>query len=101
MRHSTPGISENARKNSKTSTIKTIFFDLQKFNISLMPLHGPILKNEFYLGELDTLKDNIGRTRISRWLGRENEENVARTRNCCGWPSSHHNGHLKVIVLRK
>ena len=22
------------------------------------------------------------------WLGRENEENVARTRNCCGWPSS-------------
>ena len=26
--------------------------------------------------------------RISRWLGRENEENVARTRNCCGWPSS-------------
>ena len=25
---------------------------------------------------------------ISRWLGRENEENVARARNCCGWPSS-------------
>ena len=22
------------------------------------------------------------------WLGRDNEENVARTRNCCGWPSS-------------
>ena len=66
------------------NSIKTIFFDLQKFNISLMPLHGPILKNELYLGELDTLKDNIGRTRISRWLGRENEENVARTRNCCG-----------------
>ena len=22
-----------------------------------------------------------------RWLGGENEENVARTRNCCGWPS--------------
>ena len=22
------------------------------------------------------------------WLGRENEEYVARTRNCCGWPSS-------------
>ena len=25
---------------------------------------------------------------ISRWLGRENEKNVARTRNSCGWPSS-------------
>ena len=24
---------------------------------------------------------------ILRWLGRENKENVARTRNCCGWPS--------------
>ena len=27
-------------------------------------------------------KNNIERTRISRWLGRENKENVARTRNC-------------------
>ena len=25
--------------------------------------------------------------RISRWLGRENEENVARDRNFCCWPS--------------
>ena len=25
-------------------------------------------------------------TRISVWLRRENEENVTRTRNCCGWP---------------
>ena len=32
---------------------------------------------------------NNRRTRIPRWLGRENEENVARTRNWCGWPSSH------------
>ena len=31
---------------------------------------------------------NKQRTRISRWLGQENEENVARTRNYCGWPSS-------------
>ena len=30
----------------------------------------------------------IGRTRILRWLGQENEKNVARTKNCCGWPSS-------------
>ena len=29
-------------------------------------------------------KDNIGRTRILRWLGRENEKNVARTINCYG-----------------
>ena len=33
-------------------------------------------------------KQNKRRTRISRWLGQENEENVARTRNYCGWPSS-------------
>ena len=26
--------------------------------------------------------------RISRWLGRENEETLALTRYCCGWPSS-------------
>jgi len=31
---------------------------------------------------------NNRRTRIPRWLGLENEENVARTRNCCGGPSS-------------
>ena len=31
--------------------------------------------------------NNIVRTRISRWLGRENEKNVARNRNGCGWPS--------------
>ena len=22
------------------------------------------------------------------WFGRENDENVVRTRDCCGWPSS-------------
>ena len=32
-------------------------------------------------GKIRHLKNNIERTRISRWLGRENEENVARTRN--------------------
>ena len=26
--------------------------------------------------------------RIPRWFGRENGNNVARTRNCCCWPSS-------------
>jgi len=36
----------------------------------------------------NVLTQNNRRKRIPRWLGRENEENVARTRNCCGWPSS-------------
>ena len=49
--HSTPGISENARKkvnflgtlNSKTLIqLKSFFFDLQKFNISIMPERGQI-----------------------------------------------------------
>jgi len=31
---------------------------------------------------------NNQRIRIVKWLERENEENVARMRNCCGWPSS-------------
>ena len=39
-------------------------------------------------------KDNIRRTKISRWLGRENEENVAWTRNCRGWPSYPRTKHL-------
>jgi len=34
------------------------------------------------------LTQNNQRTRIPRWLGRENEELVARTRICCGWLSS-------------
>jgi len=25
-----------------------------------------------------------------RWLGQEIKDNVAQTRNCCGWPSSPH-----------
>ena len=33
-------------------------------------------------------KNNIERTRISMWFGRENDENVVRTRDWCGWPSS-------------
>ena len=41
--------------------------------------------NIFKYIELENLHS---RSRISRWLGRENEENVARTRNCCGCPSS-------------
>ena len=28
--------------------------------------------------------------RFGGWLRRENEEILARTRSCCGWPSSLH-----------
>ena len=64
-----------------------------------MPLCDPILKNCF-IWEVETLKkNNIGRTRILRWVGRENEENVARTRNCCGGPSSpRHTLHGQIEV---
>ena len=33
---------------------------------------------------------NYRKTRIPRWLGLENEEDVAWTRNCCGWPLPPH-----------
>ena len=36
---------------------------------------------------------------IVRWLGRENEENVARTTNCCGWPSSPRQGLFKKVYF--
>ena len=39
---------------------------------------------------------SVRRTRISRWLGRENEENVARTRNYCGCPSSPRSSNLSL-----
>ena len=70
------------------NSIEPIFFDLQKSNISFMPIVARFLENSFSLENKTLEKDNIGRTRISRWLGRENEEKVAWTRNCCGWPSS-------------
>ena len=38
------------------------------------------------IGNFKTHKNR--RTRIPRWLGQENEENVARTKNCSGWPFS-------------
>ena len=41
--------------------------------------------------------NNIGRTKVSRWFGRANEENVARTRNCCSLPSSPNPGAPKFI----
>ena len=39
------------------------------------------------------MKNNIRRTRFAIWLARVNEESVARTRNCCGWPSCSHTGY--------
>ena len=55
MRHSTPGISVNARKKELLKIIElenfnsneTIFFDLFKFNISFKPQRGPIPKKMF------------------------------------------------------
>ena len=50
-------------------------------------------------------KNNIEKTRGSMWFGRENDENVVRTRDWCGWPSSPRltdgirPGFLKVIFL--
>ena len=46
------------------------------------------LKNVFIFKDRTFKKNNIERTRISMWLGRENDENVVRTRDWCGWPSS-------------
>ena len=40
---------------------------------------------------------NKRRTRISRWFGREKEENLARTRSCCGWPSSPRKGQWLAV----
>ena len=52
------------------------YFSFSRFKKKLSPWNGNIKTH------------NNRRTRISRWLGQENEENVARTRNFCGWPSS-------------
>ena len=42
------------------------------------------------LQSIHILCPKVGRIykRIPRWLEQENEDNVAWTRNCCGWPSS-------------
>ena len=49
--------------------------------------HGQLFKKYSYLQGLDK-KNIFEKMRISRLLERENYENVARTRNCCGWHSS-------------
>ena len=55
-------------------------FDI--FNVAIF------LKNVFIFKDRTLKKNNIERTRISRWFGREHEENVVRTIDWCGWPSS-------------
>ena len=87
MRHSTTGISENARK--KVNIFKDI--ELKKFNS--IEYFFLIYKNSifflcpdvtrfFFILKDETLKKIISEGRgFRRWLGKENEENVARSRN--------------------
>ena len=75
----------------KTLNLKSLiqlklFFDLQNLIFHLCPNVAWFLKNSFIWEDYTIWKNNIEWTRISRWLGRENEENVARTRKLgeCG-----------------
>ena len=70
------------------NSIETFFFDLKNSIFLLCPNVARFFKNSFIYEDETLKKNNIERKRISRLLGRENEENVARTRNCCGGPSS-------------
>ena len=54
----------------------------------LCPNVAIFLKNVFIFKDRTLKKNSIERTRISMWVGRENDENVVRTRDWCGWPSS-------------
>ena len=60
----------------------------------LCPNVAIFLKNVFIFKDRTLKKNNIERTRISMWFGRENDENVVRTRDWCGWPSSPHSIRL-------
>ena len=53
-------------------------------------LTSPYLKKMYLFSRIGHLIiiNNIERTRISRWFGQETEENMVRTRDWCGWPSS-------------
>ena len=58
------------------------FFSMNKNSIFLLcPNVARFFKNSFIWEDETLLKNNIERTRISRWLGRENEENVTGTRD--------------------
>ena len=65
-------------------------FNWENFIFHLCPNVSIFLKNVFIFKNRTLKKNNIERTRFSRWFGRENEENVVQTRDWCGWPSSPH-----------
>ena len=55
---------------------------LKYFSLTMsFALTSPGFQNIFFCKGW-TFKKNIGRTRILRWLVQENEENVARAKNC-------------------
>ena len=56
-----------------------------------------LLKIVLSSSDRNFLTHNNRRKRISRWFGREKEENVARTRSYCGWPSSPPWPYLQII----
>ena len=59
------------------NSIETFYFDLQKFDtFYLCPNVASFLKKIILYGRMRHLKKII-----SRWFGRENEENVVRTRD--------------------
>ena len=69
------------------------FYTNLKFNWEILIFHlcpnvAIFLKNVFIFKDRTLKKNNIERTRNSMWFGRENDENVIRTRDWCGWPSS-------------
>ena len=63
-----------------------IFYTNIKFNwenliFHLCPNVAIFLKNVFIFKDRTLKKNNIERKRISMWFGRENDENVVRTRD--------------------
>ena len=63
----------------------------------LCPNVAIFLKNVFIFQDRTLKKNNFERTRISMWFGRENDENVVRTRDWCGWPSSPRSSDLSAV----
>ena len=64
----------------------------------LCPNVAIFLKYVFIFKDRTLKKNNIERTRISMWFGRENNENVVRTRDWCGWPSSPHQTKVDICI---
>ena len=60
------------------------FFVWENLMYYVCPNMARFSNNIFICKEWTFKKEIIGRTRIPRWLGRENDKNVARNRNCYG-----------------